>query len=94
MSMLIVTKYAAKGKPREALVKQLTAVGFKEDDLYFAGVAPHDFPFDAELTKDDIRELAAIDVAVERRIADGLSESVRRLDMALQQKNWTTELVE
>jgi hypothetical protein len=45
-------------------------------------------------TKDDIRELAAIDVAVERRIADGLSESVRRLDMALQQKNWTTELVE
>ena len=45
-------------------------------------------------TKDDIRELPAIDVAVERRIADGLSESVRRLDMVLQQKNWTTELVE
>lgn len=59
MSMLIVTKYAAKGKPREALVKQLTAVGFKKDDLYFAGVAPHDFPFDAELTKDDIREARA-----------------------------------
>jgi hypothetical protein len=45
-------------------------------------------------TKDDIREVAAIDVAAERQVADGLSEAVRRLDLALQQKNWTTEVLE
>ena len=44
-------------------------------------------------TKDDIRELATIDVTTERRVADELSETVRRLDLALQQKNWTTELL-
>lgn len=44
-------------------------------------------------TKDDVRELATVDVASERRVADGLSETVRRLDMALQQRNWTTDLV-
>jgi hypothetical protein len=45
-------------------------------------------------TKDDVRELATIDVAEERRVTDGLSETVRRLDLALQQKNWTTELID
>lgn len=48
----------------------------------------------ARRTKDDIREVAAIDVSAERRVADGLSEAVRRLDLALQQKNWTTEVLE
>jgi hypothetical protein len=50
-------------------------------------------PWTGRRTKDDIRELATIDLPAERRLADGLSETVRRLDMALQQKNWTTELL-
>jgi hypothetical protein len=45
-------------------------------------------------TKDDIREVATIDVTAQRRVADDLSESVRRLDLALQQKNWTTDLID
>jgi hypothetical protein len=50
--------------------------------------------FGGRRTKDDIRELAAIDVSAEREVANRLSESVRRLDIALQQKNWTTELLD
>lgn len=37
--------------------------------------------------KDDIRELPNVDLAAERRTANGLSESLRRLDMAMQQRN-------
>ena len=44
-------------------------------------------------TKDDIKQVATIDIAAVRQIADTASETVRRLDIALQQKNWTTELV-
>lgn len=49
---------------------------------------------DARRSKDDIRELATVEVTAERRVADELSETVRRLDIALQQRNWTTELVD
>jgi hypothetical protein len=49
--------------------------------------------FGSRRSKDDIREVAVIDVATERRIADGLSETVRRLDVALQRQDWTTELL-
>jgi hypothetical protein len=45
-------------------------------------------------TKDDVREVPTVDLAAERRAADRLSEAVRRLDLALQQRNWTTELLE
>ena len=45
-------------------------------------------------SKDDVRKVAVIDLGGERRLADELSERVRRLDIALQQKNWTTELVD
>ena len=45
-------------------------------------------------TKDDVRELPTVDVRVERRAADAVSERIRRLDMSLQQRNWTTELLE
>ncbi len=45
-------------------------------------------------TKDDIREIPTVDLSAERRAADELSETVRRLDLALQQRNWTTDLVE
>jgi hypothetical protein len=45
-------------------------------------------------TKDDLRELPTVELRAERRAADQLSEAVRRLDLALQQRNWTTELVE
>jgi len=48
----------------------------------------------ARRSKDDVRMVPRIDVAAERRVADELSERVRRLDLALQQRNWATELVE
>jgi hypothetical protein len=48
----------------------------------------------AKRTKDDVVQLAAIDVRAERQAADELSERVRRLDLALQARNWQTELVE
>lgn len=42
--------------------------------------------------KDDLREVANVDLAAERRGANRLSETVRRLDMAMQQRNWTTDI--
>jgi hypothetical protein len=47
----------------------------------------------ARRSKDDVKKLPQVDVAAERRVADELSERVRRLDIALQQRNWTTELI-
>ena len=44
-------------------------------------------------SKDDIRQLPTVELRLERRTADALSEAVRRLDIALQQRNWTTELI-
>ena len=49
---------------------------------------------DARRTKDQLRELPTVDLQSERQAADQLSEAVRRLDLALQQRNWTTELQE
>ena len=49
---------------------------------------------DARRTKDQIRELPTVELQVERRAASHLSEAVRRLDLALQRLNWTTELHE
>ena len=45
-------------------------------------------------SKEDVRELPTVDVRAERQAADTLSETVRRLDLALQQRNWTTELLD
>ncbi len=42
--------------------------------------------------KDDIRELPTVDLRAERSVADKLSETVRLLDLAVQQRNWTTQL--
>lgn len=44
--------------------------------------------------KDDLREIPTINLRAERHTADGLSEAVRQLDMQIQQRNWTTELLE
>jgi hypothetical protein len=44
--------------------------------------------------KDDLRELPTVELRAERRAADELSEAVRRLDLAVQQRNWTTQLLE
>jgi hypothetical protein len=46
------------------------------------------------IAEDDIRELPTVDRRVARRTVDELSETIRRLDLALQQRNWTTELIE
>jgi SMC interacting uncharacterized protein involved in chromosome segregation len=45
-------------------------------------------------SKDDVRKVVTIDFKAARDAADGLSERVRRLDIALQQQNWTVELVD
>lgn len=44
-------------------------------------------------TRDDVREIPTVELGTERKAADDLSEAVRRLDLVLQQRNWTTELV-
>ena len=45
-------------------------------------------------TKEDIREVADVPAKEFQRMADEASEKLRRLDAALQQANWTTEVVE
>jgi hypothetical protein len=45
-------------------------------------------------TKDDLRELPTVDLGASRYAADQLSETLRRLDLAIQQRNWTTPLQE
>lgn len=44
-------------------------------------------------SKDDVRQVAKVNAADFRKTADEASEQLRRLDSALQQANWTTELV-
>ena len=48
----------------------------------------------ARRSKDDVRKVVTIDVKTARDAADALSERVRRLDIALQQQNWTVELID
>jgi hypothetical protein len=48
---------------------------------------------DARRTKDQLRELPTVELQAERQAANHLSEAVRRLDLAMQQRNWTTELI-
>jgi len=48
----------------------------------------------ARRSKDDVRKVVTIDFKEARAAADSLSERVRRLDIALQQQNWTVELVD
>lgn len=45
-------------------------------------------------TKDHVREIPRVELRSARRAADDLSEAVRRLDLAMQQRNWTTDLRE
>jgi hypothetical protein len=49
---------------------------------------------EARRTRDQLRELPTVDMQSARHAADRLSETARRLDLAMQQRNWTTELVE
>jgi hypothetical protein len=44
-------------------------------------------------TREELREIPTVDLRIERQAADKLSETVRRLDLALQQRNWTTDLI-
>jgi len=44
--------------------------------------------------KDELRELPTVDLRAERLAANRLSEAVRRLDMTVQQRNWTTDIGE
>ena len=48
----------------------------------------------ARRSKDDVRKVVTIDFKEARAAADALSERVRRLDIALQQQNWTVEVVD
>ena len=45
-------------------------------------------------SKDDIRKIVAVDYKAARSAADDVSERVRRLDIALQQQNWSVELLD
>ena len=48
----------------------------------------------ARRSKDDVRKIVTVDYKAARAAADGLSEQVRRLDIALQQQNWTVQLID
>jgi hypothetical protein len=48
----------------------------------------------ARRSKDDVRKIVAVDYKAARSAADDVSERVRRLDIALQQQNWTVELLD
>lgn len=50
--------------------------------------------FAGRRTKDDLREIPTVELHAERRAANQISEAVRRLDLSLQQRNWTTDLVD
>lgn len=45
-------------------------------------------------SKDDVRRIVAVDYRAARSAADDVSERVRRLDIALQQQNWSVELLD
>jgi hypothetical protein len=45
-------------------------------------------------SKDDVRKVVTVDYKEARAAADAHSERVRRLEIALQQQNWTVELVD
>ena len=45
-------------------------------------------------SKDDVRKVVTVDYKAARAAADDVSERVRRLDLALQQQNWTVELLD
>lgn len=44
-------------------------------------------------SKDDIKKVATVDAVEIRKKADEASQTVRRLDIAIQQVNWSTDLV-
>jgi hypothetical protein len=48
----------------------------------------------ARRSKDDVRKVVTVDYKAARSAADDVSERVRRLDLALQQQNWTVELLD
>lgn len=50
--------------------------------------------YGARRTTEDIKMKALINLADIRKESDEYSERIRRLDLALQQKNWTTDLVD
>jgi DNA polymerase-1 len=67
MKLLVVTKFAAKGKARQALVDQLMMAGFSPKDLTFTGVLPSDFPYGAKVSRDDLKEARGRMKAIMRR---------------------------
>lgn len=53
---LVVTKFLAKGNARKWLEEYLHTAGFKTEEYIFGSVAPHDFPYDATLGREEIKE--------------------------------------
>jgi hypothetical protein len=45
-------------------------------------------------SRSEVRSVAAIDVRAAQRTADELARAYRELDTAIQEKNWTTELLD
>lgn len=52
------------------------------------------FAVSGRRSKDDIRQVVTVDYKAARRASDDVSERVRRLDIALQQQNWTVDLID
>lgn len=45
-------------------------------------------------SRSEIRKVATVDIAALRKQADNLAQEYRELDFAIQEANWTTELIE
>lgn len=57
--ILVITKFAPRGKARDALAKELVQAGFSADELKFRGVAPADMPYGDGLSKEDLKDARA-----------------------------------
>lgn len=55
MKILLVTKHYAHTKQQKVLTDYMVKAGFDADDLYFDSVVGKDFPYEAKITREDIK---------------------------------------
>lgn len=55
MRILVVTKFQAKGKSRTEIEEAMQKAGFTTDELVFEGAVSNDHPWDAEVTRADLK---------------------------------------
>lgn len=56
MRILVVTKFAARGRSRDEIIQWLTEAGFAATDFVFEGAVTNDHPWDAPINRNDLKE--------------------------------------